>query len=186
MAKTAGLNVAAAFRTSSMIRLSSRLCSAGLIGSMGIPSTVTALGLFFFGMSVLRHSALDARSRCRRTIYFARGVDSFGFFGCFLRALAPGKKLHQRRFPFQFALALDTAHQATDLRSTGKSATENRIEFRDAARLELHGDAVLKCRWETPAFQTEELVLNRPTQFSQRFYRENWLGRKDSNLHRPH
>jgi hypothetical protein len=48
-------------------------------------------------------------------------------------------------------------------RSTGKSATENRIEFRDAARLELHGDAVLKCCWETPAFQTEELVLNRPT-----------------------
>src|SRR5437016_12893591 len=97
-----------------LIRLSSRLCSAGLIGFIGIPSTITALVFFFLGMRALRHGALDARSRCRRTIYFAGGVDSFGFFGRFLRALAPGEKLHQRRFPFQFALALDAAHQLTD------------------------------------------------------------------------
>src|SRR6266699_2056187 len=83
-----------------LIRLSSRLCSAGLIGFSGIPSTITALGFFFLGMRVLRRGALDARSRFRRTIYFAGGVDSFGFFGRFLRALAPGEKLDQRRFPF--------------------------------------------------------------------------------------
>jgi tetratricopeptide (TPR) repeat protein len=41
-------------------------------------------------------------------------MDSLGFFRCFLRALAPGEKLHQRRFPFQFALAFDRAHQLTD------------------------------------------------------------------------
>src|SRR5712664_4600330 len=88
-----------------LIRISSRLCSAGLIGFIGIPSTITAL-VFFLGMRVLRHGALDARSRCRRTIYFAGGVESFGFCWCFLRALAPGEKLDQRRFPFQLALAL--------------------------------------------------------------------------------
>src|SRR5467141_5356941 len=97
-----------------LIRLSSRLCSAGLIGFIGIPSTITALGFFFLGMRVLRHGALDARSRRRRTIYFAGGMDSFGSFGCFLRALAPGEKMDQRLFPFQFALALDAAHQLTD------------------------------------------------------------------------
>src|SRR5216684_7079960 len=97
-----------------LIRLSSRLCSAGLTGFIGIPSTITALGFFFLGMRVLRHCALDTRSGWHRTIYFAAGVDSFGFFGCFLRALAPGEKLHQRRFAFQFALAFDAAHQATD------------------------------------------------------------------------
>jgi RHH-type transcriptional regulator, rel operon repressor / antitoxin RelB len=41
------------------------------------------------------------------------GADSFGFFRRFLRELAPGK-LHQRWFPFQFALAFDAAHQLTD------------------------------------------------------------------------
>src|SRR5258708_1730500 len=76
-----------------LIRLSSRLCSAGLIGFIGTPSTITAL-VFFLGMGVLRHGALDARSRCRRTIYFAGGANSFGFFGRFLRALAPGEKLY--------------------------------------------------------------------------------------------
>src|SRR5260370_8398116 len=96
-----------------LIRLSSRLCSAGLTGFIGIPSTITALGFFFLGMRVLRHSALDARSRCRRTIYFAGGVDSFGFFRGFLRALAPGEKLHQWRFPFQFCLAFGPAPQFT-------------------------------------------------------------------------
>src|SRR5260221_9109288 len=94
-----------------LIRLSSRLCSAGLIAFIGIPSIITALGFFFLGMRVLRHSALEARTRCRRTIYFAAGVDSFGSFWCFLRALAPGEKLDQRRFPFQVALAVHAAPQ---------------------------------------------------------------------------
>src|SRR6266850_3080893 len=97
-----------------LIRLSSRLCSAGLIGFIGIPSTVTALVFFFLGMRVLPHCALDIRSGWRRAIYFAGGVRPFGFFRRFLRALAPGQKLHQRRFPFQFALAFDAAHQLTD------------------------------------------------------------------------
>src|SRR6267143_689207 len=97
-----------------LIRLSSRLCSAGLIGFIGIPSTITVLGFFFLGMRVLWHGALDARSRCRRTIYFAGGVDSLGFFRRFLRALTPGEKLYQRRFSFQFALSFDGAHQLTD------------------------------------------------------------------------
>src|SRR6267154_410574 len=94
-----------------LIRLSSRLCSAGLIGFIGIPSTITALGFVFLGMRVLWLCALDARSGCRRTVYFAAGVDSFGFLGRFLRPLAPGEKLHQRRFAFQLALAFDAAHQ---------------------------------------------------------------------------
>src|SRR5260370_19035949 len=97
-----------------LIRLSSRLCSAGLIGFIGIPSTITALGFFFLGMCILRHGALDARSECRRTICFATGVSSFGFFRRFLRALVPGKKLHQRRFSFLLALTFDAAHQLTD------------------------------------------------------------------------
>src|SRR5437660_12848113 len=80
-----------------LIRLSSRLCTAGLIGFIGIPSTITVLGFFFLGMRVLRHSALDARSSRRRTIYFAGGVDSFGLFRRFLRAIASGEKLNQRR-----------------------------------------------------------------------------------------
>src|SRR5260221_6894024 len=88
-----------------LIRLSSRLCSAGLIGFIGIPSTVTALVFFFLGMRVLPHFALDTRSGWRRAIYFAGGVRPFGFFRRFLRALAPGQKLHQRRFPFQFSPA---------------------------------------------------------------------------------
>src|SRR6266850_7287898 len=94
-----------------LIRLSNRLCSAGLIGFIGIPSTITALGFFFLGMRVLRLCALDGRNGCRRTVYFAAGVDSFGFLRRFLRALAPGEKLDQRRFSFQFALAFDGAHQ---------------------------------------------------------------------------
>src|SRR5258708_16650679 len=97
-----------------LIRLSSRLCSAGLIGFIGISSTITALVFFFLGMRVLRHSALDARSRCRRTICLAGGVDSFGFFWCFLPELAPGGKLDQRRFPFQFSLPFHPAHQSTN------------------------------------------------------------------------
>src|SRR5438874_1844681 len=97
-----------------LIRLSSRLCSAGLIGFIGIPSTITALRFFFLAMRALRLRALDARSGRRRTIYFAAGVDSFGFLGRFLRALAPGKKLHQRRFPFQFSFMFNGAHQLTD------------------------------------------------------------------------
>src|SRR5260221_6084380 len=97
-----------------LIRLSSRLCSARLIGFIGIPSTITALFFFFLGMRVLRHSALDTRNRRHRTIWFAAGVYPFRFFTGFLRALAPGKKLHQRRFPFQLALAFDGAHQLTD------------------------------------------------------------------------
>src|SRR5260370_12879666 len=97
-----------------LIRLSNRLCSAGLIGFIGIPSTITALGFFFLGMRVLRHGALDARSRCRRTIYFAGGVDSLGFFGCFLRTLAPGKKLYQRRCVRPVALPRDSARHSPD------------------------------------------------------------------------
>jgi len=65
-------------------------------------------------MRVLRHCALDIRSGWHRTIYFAAGAGSFGFFRRFLRALAPREKLHQRRLPFQFALAFDAAHQLTD------------------------------------------------------------------------
>src|SRR5258706_14376784 len=42
-----------------LIRLSSRLCSAALIGFIGIPSTITDLGFVFLGMAVLRHCALD-------------------------------------------------------------------------------------------------------------------------------
>src|SRR5258706_3881061 len=95
-----------------LIRLSSRLCSAGLIAFTGIPSTITALVFFFLGMGILRHGALDARSRCRRTIYFAGGVDSFGFFGRFLRALAPGEKLDQRRLCIPVALRREHAEQA--------------------------------------------------------------------------
>src|SRR5258708_34445331 len=57
-----------------LIRISSRLCSAGLIGFIEIPSTVTALGFFFLGMRVLRHCSLDARSECRSTIWFAAGL----------------------------------------------------------------------------------------------------------------
>src|SRR5712664_1371220 len=70
-----------------LIRLSSRLCSAWLIGFIGIPSTITALGFFFLGMRVIPYCALDTGSGWHRTIYFAGGVDSFGFFRCFLRAL---------------------------------------------------------------------------------------------------
>src|SRR6266478_10195610 len=116
------------------MRPSSRLCSAGLIGFIGIPSTITAFGFFFLGMRVLRHGALDTRSRCRRTIYFAGGVGSFGFFRRFLRALAPGEKLYQRWFPFQFALTFDSAHQATDFfvgqRFVGKPDVEFLVEVR--------------------------------------------------------
>src|SRR5713101_4290299 len=97
-----------------LIRLSNRLCSAGLIGFIGIPSTITVLGFFFLGMSVLPHCTRDTRRGRHRTIQLAAGVDSFGFFRGFLRALAPGEKLHQWRFPFQFALAFDAAHQLTD------------------------------------------------------------------------
>src|SRR5258708_10886644 len=81
-----------------LIRISSRLCSAGLIGFIGIPSTVTALAFFFLCMRVLRHGALDARSRRRRTIYFAVGLDRVGFFRRLLLSLAPGEKLYQRPF----------------------------------------------------------------------------------------
>src|SRR6266850_7753127 len=72
-----------------LMRLSSRLCSAGLIGFIGIPSTNTALVFFFLGMSALRLCALDGRSGCRRTICFAAGVDPLSFFRRFFRALAP-------------------------------------------------------------------------------------------------
>src|SRR6267378_4483184 len=51
-----------------LICLSSPLCSAGLIGFIGIPSTITALGFFFLGMRVLRHSALDTPCGWDRTI----------------------------------------------------------------------------------------------------------------------
>jgi hypothetical protein len=74
-------------------------CSAGLIGFIGIPSTITALGFFFLGMRFLRHGALDARSRCRRTIYFAGGVDSFGFFGAFFVRLPRGRNCTNGGFP---------------------------------------------------------------------------------------
>src|SRR5713226_2451402 len=142
-----------------LIRFSSRLCSAGLIGFIGIPSTITALGFFFLGMHVLRHGALDARSRCRRTIYFAGGVDSLGFFWCFLRALAPGKKLHQRRFAFQFALTLDAAHQATDFfvgqRFVGKPDVEFLVEVRLIEFFQFaHFQHELKVDHGTTAFET--------------------------------
>src|SRR5437667_8240487 len=142
-----------------LIRLSSCLCSAGLIGFIGIPSTITVLGFFFLGMRVLRHGALDARSRCRRTIYFAGGVDSFGFFGHFLRALAPGKKLYQRRFPVQFALTFDAAHQATDFfvgqRFVGKPDVEFLVEVRLVEFFQFaHFEHELKVDHGTTAFET--------------------------------
>ena len=74
----------------------------------------TAFGFVFLDMRVLWLCALDARNGCRRTVYFAIGVDSFGFLRSFLCALAPTEKLDQRRFPFQFAVSFDAAHQATD------------------------------------------------------------------------
>src|SRR5260370_2756353 len=78
-----------------LIRLSSRMCSAGLIGFIGIPSTITALVFFFLRMRVLRHSPLDARSRCRRNICFAEGVGSLGFFRRFLWCLTLAlKRVH--------------------------------------------------------------------------------------------
>src|SRR5579859_2457894 len=64
------------------------------IGVRGPSPSRTALRFRFLGMRVLRLCALDARSGCRRTVYFADGVDSFGFLGRFLRALAPGEELH--------------------------------------------------------------------------------------------
>src|SRR5258708_37852966 len=94
--------------------MSSRLCSAGLIGFIGIPSTVTDLVFFFLGTRVLPHCALDIRSGWRRAIYFAGRARPFGFFRRFLRALAPGQELHQRRVPFPVALAFAAAHQLTD------------------------------------------------------------------------
>src|SRR5260370_12487486 len=75
-----------------LIRLSRRLCSAALIGVMGVLPTHTTLR--FLRMRVLRLCALDARSGCRRTVSFAPGVDSFGFWGRFLRALAPAEGLY--------------------------------------------------------------------------------------------
>src|SRR5260370_39548155 len=96
------------------MRLSSRLCSAGLIGFIGIPSTNTALVFFFVGMSALRLCALDGRSGCRRTICFAAGVDPLSFFRRFFRPLSPGQKLPQRWFPIHFAVAVDPAPQLTD------------------------------------------------------------------------
>src|SRR5258706_12713135 len=93
------------------MRLSRRLCTAGLIGFIGIPSTITALVFFFLGMSALRLCALDGRSGCRRTIYFAAGVDPFSFFRRFFRAPASGEKLHQRRFLIQVWLAFYPADQ---------------------------------------------------------------------------
>src|SRR5258708_9434435 len=142
-----------------LIRLSSRLCSAGLIGFIGTPSTITALGFFFLGMRVLRHGALDARSRCRRTIYFAGGVDSLGFFWRFLFALAPGEKLYQRRFPFQFALTFDAAHQATDFfvgqRFVGKPDVEFLVEVTLIVFFQLaHFEHELQVDHRTTAFET--------------------------------
>src|SRR5882757_4616835 len=142
-----------------LIRLSSRLCSAGLIGFIGIPSTITALGFFFLGMRVLRRGALDARSRCRRTIYFAAGVGSFGFFGRFLRALAPGEKLYQRRFPVQFALTFDAAHQATDFfvgqRFVGKPDVEFLVEVRLVEFFQFaHFEHELQIDHGSPTFET--------------------------------
>jgi hypothetical protein len=110
-------------------------------------------------MRVLRHGALDARSRCRRTIYFAGGGDSFGFFGRFLRALAPGKKLYQRRFAFQFALTLDAAYQATDFfvgqRFVGKPDVEFLVEVRLIVFFQLaHFEHELQVDHGTTAFET--------------------------------
>src|SRR6266436_7287706 len=51
-----------------LIRLSNRLCSAGLIGFIGIPSTITPLFFFFLGMPVLRHCALDTQSGWHGTL----------------------------------------------------------------------------------------------------------------------
>jgi hypothetical protein len=49
-----------------------------------------------------------------------------------LQALASGEKLHQWGFPFQFALAFDAAHQATDFfvgqRFVGKPDVEFFLE----------------------------------------------------------
>src|SRR5467141_3558729 len=142
-----------------LIRLSNRLCSAGLIGFIGTPSTITALGFFFLGMRVLRHGALDARSRCRRTIYFAGGVDSFAFFARFLRALATGEKLYQRRFSFQFALTFDAAHQATDFfvgqRLVGKPDVEFLVEVTLIVFFQLaHFEHELQVDHGTTAFET--------------------------------
>src|SRR5258707_7081291 len=94
--------------------LSIFLRSLRAIGVKSVSPSHTALGFFFLGMRVLWHCALDTRNGRHWTIWFAAGVDSFGFFGRSLRALAPGKKLYQRRFPVQFVLTLDAAHQATE------------------------------------------------------------------------
>src|SRR5258707_13336891 len=90
------------------------LRSFAAIGVTSLSPSHTAFGFLFLGMRILRHCALDTRNGRHRTIWFAAGVDSLGFFRGFLRALAPGKKLDQRGFAFQFALAFDAAHQLTD------------------------------------------------------------------------
>src|SRR5260370_27201315 len=98
-----------------LIRLSSRLCSAGLIGFIGIPSTITALRFFFLGMRVPPHCALDTRSGGGRTTSFAVGVDPFSFFGRFLLALAPREQLHQRRFSLPILLSFVTPQSVIKL-----------------------------------------------------------------------
>src|SRR6266705_3776875 len=51
-----------------LIRLSSRLWSAGLIGFIGIPSSIAGFGFFFLYMLLPPHCALDTRSGRRWTI----------------------------------------------------------------------------------------------------------------------
>src|SRR5216683_5797509 len=147
-----------------LIRLSSRLCSAGLIGFIGIPSTITALGFLFLGMCVLWHCARDARSECRRTICFAAGVSSFGFFRRFLRALAPREKLHQRRFPFLLALTFDAAHQLTDFVVGQGFVGEPDVEFLLEVRLIVffqfaHFKHELQVDYGTTTFETSHRLV---------------------------
>src|SRR5712664_568959 len=82
-----------------LIRLFSRLCSAGLIGFIGIPSTITALGFFFLGMRVLRHGALDARSRCCEPFSLRGEWTSSAFLGAFFVRLPLGRNCTNGGFP---------------------------------------------------------------------------------------
>src|SRR5260370_39660837 len=109
--------------------LSIFLRSLRAIGVKSVSPSHTAFGFLFLGMRVLWHCALDARNGRHWTIWFAAGVDSFGFFRGFLRALTLGKKLHQRRFSFQFALAFDAPPQATDFIICPRVVGSPHVEF---------------------------------------------------------
>src|SRR5258707_15657207 len=109
--------------------LSIFLRSLAAIGVKSVSPSHTAFGFLFLGMRVLWHCALDTRNGRHWTIWFAAGVDSFGFFRGFLRALTLGKKLHQRRFSFLFVLAFVAPHQPTHFLICQKFVGEPHAEF---------------------------------------------------------